>query len=59
MYKILVADDEIKNLIPYVEDVASCNYGPCFFVDENGNLVTGYPFKLTVAGKKNWYNNSF
>ncbi len=32
-----IADDEIKNLIPYVEDVASCNYGPCYFVDENGN----------------------
>ena len=30
-----IADDEIKNLIPYVEDVVSCNFGPCWFVDEN------------------------
>lgn len=35
-YKYL-ADDEIKNHITDIENIISCNSGPCWFVDENGD----------------------
>lgn len=45
-----IADDEIKNLIPYVEDVVSCNFGPCWFVDEN-------QFPLDINFSSLFYDN--
>ncbi|MGN1422277.1 MAG: hypothetical protein ACI4XA_02790 [Oscillospiraceae bacterium] len=35
-----IADEEMRNFIPDIEDIISCNYGPTWLVDEN-NVSTG------------------